>query len=72
MATYCPELDVVVYDQYRDGNVPAAMGNLPVLQHSFAVLPATIDELYFRADSACYEDQVSSSLDDTWRPPKQF
>ncbi|MFI5300758.1 MAG: IS1380 family transposase [Polyangiales bacterium] len=68
VATYCPELDVVVYDQYRDGNVPAAMGNLPVIQHSFAVLPATIDELYFRADSACYEDQVLKWLANPKRP----
>jgi hypothetical protein len=52
------ELDVVVADEYRDGNVPAAMSNLPLIQRGFAALPQTITERFFRADSACYENKI--------------
>ncbi len=52
------ELDVVVADEYRDGNVPAAMNNLPLIQRGFGALPADIAALYFRADSACYETKI--------------
>ncbi len=52
------ELDVVLADEYRDGNVPAAMNNLPLLQRGFAALPPSVTALYFRADSACYETKI--------------
>jgi hypothetical protein len=52
------ELDVVVADEYRDGNVPAAMSNLPLIQRGFTALPQTVTERYFRADSACYETKI--------------
>lgn len=52
------ELDTVVADEYRDGNVPAAMSNLPLIQRGFATLPPTIVDRYFRADSACYETKI--------------
>jgi hypothetical protein len=55
---YWAEQDLVLADEYRDGNVPAAMDNLRLIQRGFAALPATVTELYFRADSACYEDRV--------------
>ena len=38
-AIYWGELDVVLADEYRDGNVPAAMNNLPLIQRGFAALP---------------------------------
>jgi hypothetical protein len=57
-AIHWAELDVVIADEYRDGNVPAAMNNLPLIQRGFAALPATISALYFRADSACYETRI--------------
>jgi len=57
-AMHWAELGVVVADEYRDGNVPAAMSNLPRIQRGFATLPATVALRYFRADSACYEDKV--------------
>ena len=55
---YWAEQDLVVADEYRDGNVPAGMNNLPLIRRGFASLPATITEFCFRADSACYEDSV--------------
>jgi hypothetical protein len=55
---YWAEQDLVVADEYRDGNVPAGMNNLPLIRRGFASLPVTVTELYFRADSACYEESV--------------
>jgi len=52
------EHDLVLADEYRDGNVPAAMSNLPLIQRGFAALPPTITERLFRADSACYEERI--------------
>lgn len=61
---YWAEQDLVVADEYRDGNVPAGMDNLPLIQRGFANLPATVQEYYFRADSACYEEAVLKWLAD--------
>src|SRR6202789_215364 len=52
------EQDLVLADEYRDGNVPAAMSNLPLIQRGFAALPTTITERFFRADTACYEEKI--------------
>jgi hypothetical protein len=48
------EQDLVVADQYRDGNVPAGMDPLAVARRAFAVLPPTVTTRAFRGDSACY------------------
>ena len=58
----------MVADEYRDGNVPAAMDNLPLIQRGFASLPATVTEYYFRADSACYDARVLKWLANAQRP----
>lgn len=63
-AIYWAEQDLVVGDEYRDGNVPAAMGNLRLIREAFATLPAQVTERYFRADSACYEQAVLRWLAD--------
>jgi hypothetical protein len=55
---YWAEQDLVVADEYRDGNVPAGMDNLRLIKRGFASLPASVTEFYFRADSACYEESV--------------
>jgi len=52
------EQDLVVVDQFRDGNVPAGKDNLPVIQRAFATLPSWVTERKFRGDSACYEEPV--------------
>jgi hypothetical protein len=56
------ELDVVVADEFRDGNVPAGAFNLPLVKRAFEALPSTVKERYFRADSACYDQAVLSYL----------
>ncbi|MGH8701292.1 MAG: IS1380 family transposase [Burkholderiales bacterium] len=55
---YWAEQDLVVADEYRDGNVPAGMENLRLIERGFASLPATVTEYAFRSDSACYDQQV--------------
>jgi hypothetical protein len=67
-AVYWVEQDLVVADEYRDGNVPAGMENLPLIQRAFASLPATVATYFFRADSACYDEDVLRWLVDRARP----
>ncbi|MBI4540288.1 MAG: transposase [Gemmatimonadetes bacterium] len=61
------EQDLVVADEYRDGNVPAGMETLPLIQRGFASLPATVTEYAFRADSACYDERTLKWLADPQR-----
>jgi hypothetical protein len=61
------EQDLVVADEYRDGNVGAGMDNLPLIQRAFASLPATVTAFFFRADSACYDARVLKWLADPHR-----
>ena len=49
------EQDMVVADEYRDGNVPAAMHTKPLAESAFSTLPDSVTERYFRGDSACYD-----------------
>ena len=58
----------VLADQFRDGNVPAMMAPLPVAQGAFAVLPRTVQELYFRGNSACHESHLVNWLRNEQRP----
>ncbi len=67
-AIYWVEQDLVVADEYRDGNVPAGMDNLRLIRRGFASLPPTVTEYYFRADSACYDERVLKWLADAERP----
>jgi hypothetical protein len=64
---YWAEQDLVIADEYRDGNVPAGMDNLPLIRRSFQSLPASVTKLFFRADSACYEHDVLRWLADDER-----
>jgi hypothetical protein len=61
------ELNVIVADEFRDGNVPAQQQPLPVAKRAFQALPDTVNEYYFRGDSACYEKELLSWLRDEQR-----
>lgn len=52
------EQDLIVHDEFRDGNVPAGSGNARVLERALKALPAGIEQLFLRADSALYEQSV--------------
>lgn len=61
------EMDVVVADEFRDGNVPAMMAPLTVAKRAFAALPQTVQTYYFRGDSACHESNLVEWLRDEQR-----
>ena len=56
------EMGLVLADQFRDGNVPAQMEPLEVARRSFAALPSTVQEYYYRGDSACHESELVNWL----------
>lgn len=49
------ETNVILADEFRDGNVPALQDPLHVAKAAFAALPSTVNELYYRGDAACHE-----------------
>src|ERR1700758_4420140 len=61
------EMNVVVADEFRDGNVPANQELLPITQRAFQALPETVGEGYFRGDSACHEQSLIEWLRDERR-----
>jgi hypothetical protein len=58
MVALWAELDLVVADEFRDGNVPAKQAPLTCAQMAFATLPASVKTRYFRGDAACHENQL--------------
>lgn len=62
MVAVWAEADLVVADQFRDGNVPAKQEPLTCAQMAFAALPADLTARYFRGDSACHENGLLSWL----------
>jgi hypothetical protein len=57
------EQDVVLADEFRDGNVSASTGNRRVIERALAALPAGVAEVYLRADSALYDHRLMVFLD---------
>ena len=56
MVAVWAEADLVLADEFRDGNVPAKQDPLTCAKLAFAALPETITQRYFRGDSACHEN----------------
>ena len=56
------EADLVVADEFREGNVPARQSPLPCVRAGFAALPDTVTERFFRGDSACHENELLAWL----------
>ena len=61
------EMNLVLADEFRDGNVPALLRPLTVAQAAFAALPPTVDSYYYRGDSACHEYELLAWLRDERR-----
>ena len=61
---YWVEQDLVLADEFRDGNVPAGKRPLDLIRRAFAVLPASVERRRFRADSAAYEESTLKWLSD--------
>jgi hypothetical protein len=62
MVALWTEMNVVVAEEFRDGNVPALKDPLRVAQRAYGTLPGTVKERYFRGDSACDEEALLSWL----------
>jgi hypothetical protein len=58
MVAVWAEADLVLADEFRDGNVPAQQEPLTCAKLAFAALPDTIQQRYFRGDSACHENDL--------------
>jgi len=56
------EQDLVVADQFRDGNVPAGMRTREVAERAVAALPRAVGTRAFRGDSACYDVKLLKYL----------
>jgi hypothetical protein len=67
MVAMWAEMNVVVAEEFRDGNVPVLKDPLRVAQRAFAALPGTTRERYFRGDSGCDEAELLSWLRDKKR-----
>jgi len=58
------EQDIILADEFRDGNVPADSGNRRVVEQALAALPGGIAKIYLRGDSALYEHELMRWLDE--------
>jgi len=52
------EMDLVLADEFRDGNVGAHVDLLGITKRAWAALPETVTERYYRGDSACYDQTL--------------
>ena len=57
------EQEVILADEFRDGNVPAGTGNRRLVERAVAALPPGVDQILVRADSAAYEHALLRWLD---------
>ena len=67
MVAVWAEAELVVADEFLDGNVPARQAPLNCAKMAFAALPDTVRERYFRGDSACHENELVEWLNDPER-----
>lgn len=58
MVAVWAEADLVLADEFRDGNVPAKQEPLTCAKLAFAALPETVTQRFFRGDSACHENEL--------------
>src|SRR5260370_28976039 len=52
------EMDVVLAEEFADGNVLAQMAQVRVAKAAFAALPNRVTIYYYRGDSGCHENQL--------------
>ncbi len=67
MVAVWAEADLVLADEFRDGNVPARQAPLTCAKLAFGALPETVTQRYFRGDSACHENELLDWLKDPER-----
>ena len=62
MVAMWAETELILAEEFRDGNVPALSSPLTCAKAAFAALPDTVTEYYFRGDSACHESGLVNWL----------
>jgi len=63
VVVFWKEQELIVHDEFRDGNVPAGMGNVGVMEAALKKLPAGISKIRVRGDSALYEQPLLRFLE---------
>jgi hypothetical protein len=56
--TYCPEYDIVVGTEFRDGNVNPGYGQLEELKRVLSHTPEGVEKIKYRSDSAGYQTEL--------------
>jgi len=59
---YWAEQDLILSDEFRDGNVPAGMNCLSSFLRAACCLPQSVETIYFRSDSAAYQHKLLDVL----------
>ncbi len=62
MVAMWAETDLILAEEFRDGNVPAMSSPLTCAKAAFAALPETVTQHRFRGDSACHESGLVNWL----------
>ena len=57
------EKDLIVHEEFRDGNVPAQSGNWRVVRTALEQLPAGIERRLLRGDAGLYEQELLKNLE---------
>lgn len=55
---YWAEQDLILADEFRDGNVPAGMDCVSSFLRAVRALPDSVETIYFRSDSAAYQHKL--------------
>ena len=58
LINYWAEQDLILSDEFRDGNVPAGMDPLSSFLRAVRTLPESVETVYFRSDSAAYQHKL--------------
>jgi len=59
---YWAEQDLILSDEFRDGNVPAGMDCLSSFLRAVRALPQSVETIYFRSDSAAYQHKLLDTM----------
>src|SRR5207237_9928058 len=59
---YWAEQDLILADEFRDGNVPAGMDCLSSFLRATRGLPQSVETIYFRSDSAAYQHKLLDTM----------
>ena len=58
LTTYWAEQELIVHSEFRDGNVPAGHQQLRVLKEALGHVPAGVEKVLMRSDTAAYQKEL--------------